>query len=113
MGQYTSIAIGTDGLPVVSYYDTANGNLKVAKCVNAACTGGATITTVDSAGVVGTYTSIAIGTDGLPVVSLPHDATNGDLKVVKCSNAACTGPLTTVPQWPGQCRSVTSALPQS
>ena len=91
VGQYTSIAIGTDGLPVVSYYDTANGNLKVAKCVNAACTGSATITTVDSAGVVGTYTSIAIGTDGLPVVSY-HDATNGDLKVVKCSNAACLAP---------------------
>jgi hypothetical protein len=91
VGQFTAIAIGTDGLPVVSYFDATNGNLKVAKCVNAACTGSATITTVDSAGVVGTYTSIAIGTDGLPVVSY-HDATNGDLKVVKCSNAACLAP---------------------
>ena len=93
VGQYTAIAIGTDGLPVVSYYDATNGNLKVAKCVNAECTGTATITTVDSGGVVGQYTAIAIGTDGLPVVSY-YDATNGDLKVAKCVNVACTGSAT-------------------
>jgi hypothetical protein len=39
VGQYTSIAIGTDGFPVVSYCDTTAGALKVAKCLNAACTG--------------------------------------------------------------------------
>ena len=70
----TAIAIGADGLPVVSYYDATNGSLKVAKCVNAECTGTATITTVDSAGVVGQYTAIAIGTDSLPVMSY-YDAT--------------------------------------
>jgi hypothetical protein len=93
VGQYTSIAIGTDGLPVVSYYDFSNGRLKVAKCVNAACTGSATITTVDSGGNTGISPSIAIGTDGLPVVSY-YDQTNGDLKVARCVNAACTGSAT-------------------
>jgi hypothetical protein len=88
VGQYSAIAFGIDGLPVVSYHDTTNGDLKVAKCVNAACTGSPTITTLDSGGVVGQYTAIAIGTDGLPVVSY-YDVTNLDLKVVKCSNAAC------------------------
>jgi hypothetical protein len=34
---YTAIAIGTDGLPVVSYYDSSNTSLKVVKCSNAAC----------------------------------------------------------------------------
>ncbi len=81
-GLYTSIAIGTDGNPVISYYDSTNGDLKVAKCANPACTGAATLTAVDTAGDVGHYTSIAIGTDGTPVISY-WDATNADLKVAR------------------------------
>jgi succinyl-CoA synthetase alpha subunit len=91
VGQYTAIAIGADSLPVISYYDATNGDLKVAKCVNAACTGSATITTVDRGGNVGFYIAMAIGTDGLPVMSY-SDVTNNDLKVLKCSNAACLAP---------------------
>ena len=40
-GGYTSIAIGQDGFPVISY--TAAGNLMVAKCGNAACTGASAV----------------------------------------------------------------------
>jgi predicted regulator of Ras-like GTPase activity (Roadblock/LC7/MglB family) len=95
VGSYTSIAIGTDGVPVVSYNDSTAGALKVAKCANAACTGSATITAVDDppTNSVGFYTSIAIGTDGLPVISY-RDATAGALKVARCANAACTGSAT-------------------
>jgi hypothetical protein len=89
VGQHTCITIGADGLPVVGYPDSTNGDLKVLHCGNAACTSGNTATTVDSADSVGTYLSIAIGADGLPVVSY-HDATNSDLKVLHCGNAACT-----------------------
>ena len=95
VGQYTSIAIGADGFPVISYQDITAQSLKVAKCVNAACTGASTITTVDATGntFVGEYTSIAIGADGLPVISY-CDFTAGTLKVAKCVNAACTGAST-------------------
>jgi PKD repeat protein len=90
VGGYSSIAIGTDGLPVISYFDFTNLDLKVAKCGDASCTPATnTITTVDSAGTVGEYTSIAIGADNLPVISY-WDNTNQDLKVAHCGDAACT-----------------------
>lgn len=88
VGAGSSIAIGGDGLPVISYNDGTNGDLKVAHCANPACTGVATLSAVDTAGIVGTTTSIAIGADSLPVISY-HDTTNGDLKVVKCNNRFC------------------------
>jgi hypothetical protein len=86
--RYTSITIGTDGLPVISYYDNTSGHLMVAKCGNPACSSGNTITSVDTGGNVGWGTSITIGTDGLPVISYA-DFTNGYLKVAKCANPFC------------------------
>ena len=90
----TSIAIGTDGLPVISHYDETNGDLRVTHCGNVTCTNANTSTSVDTANDVGPYTSIAIGTDGLPVISYP-DVTNHDLRVTHCSNVACTAATST------------------
>ena len=50
-----------------------------------------TSTTVDRAGDVGQYSSIATGSDGLPVIAY-YDATNKDLKVAHCARAGCTVP---------------------
>jgi hypothetical protein len=94
VGAYSSLAIGGDGFPVISYQDATAGTLKVAKCANAACTGTATITTVDDpANTVGEYTSLAMGDDGRPVISY-FDSTAEAVKVAKCANAACTGTAT-------------------
>jgi hypothetical protein len=90
VGQYTSIAIGPDGLPVISHQDFTANALRVTKCGNAACTAGNTSTTVDNpANAVGYFASIAIGADGLPVISHQDDTANA-LRVTKCGNAACT-----------------------
>ena len=85
---YPSIAIGGDGLPVMSYWDSANRDLKVAHCGNVACTSGDSWFAADTAGDVGMCSSIAIGVDGLPVIAY-QDQTNGQLKILKCGNATC------------------------
>jgi len=91
VGEYTSIAIGADTYPVISYYDKSNKSLKVAKCVNVSCIGANTITQVDpTTNSVGKYTSIAIGADTYPVISY-YDETNKRLKVARCINTFCTG----------------------
>ena len=91
VGQYTAITIGGDGLPVIAYDDVTNGRLQVATCNDAACTGGnETVSTVDSNGSIGRYTSIAIGPAGFPVVSY-YDLGHGALKVAACNDASCLG----------------------
>ena len=89
VGEYSSIAIGSDGLPVISYYAEVSESLRVAKCANAQCTGTATISVIDDpSAVVGLWTAIAIGSDGLPIISYT-DISSGTLKVAKCGNRTC------------------------
>jgi hypothetical protein len=92
--RHSSITIGADGLGLISFYDRANKDLKVAHCTDAACTA-ATVTTLDEFDDVGDGSSIAIGADGLPIISY-FDSTNRDLKVAHCADAECKLPLTTV-----------------
>jgi hypothetical protein len=88
-GKGISLTIGSDGLPVMSYYNGTALDLKTITCGNTACSSGNTTVTVDSTGNVGQYTSITIGTDNFPIISY-YDATNSDLKVAKCNNITCT-----------------------
>ncbi len=81
-----SLALGSDGAPIYSSID-ATGGLAITKCADAGCTAAA-VTTVDSAGLVGYFSSIAIGVDGLPVIS-HFDLINGDLRVTKCNSRNC------------------------
>jgi hypothetical protein len=93
VGQYTSSSIGIDGLGVISYYDSSGSNLdlKVAHCVDVACSA-ATSTTLDSPGTVGWYTSLAIGADGLPLVTY-RDVSGTAVKFAHCPNVFCVGYL--------------------
>jgi hypothetical protein len=95
VGFYSAITIGIDGNPVISYYDDTNGDLKVAACNNPTCTDSDN-TTIDSNSTgFGQFTSIAIGTNGNPIISYA-DATNGDLKVAACNNPTCTTSTNTI-----------------
>ena len=71
--------MNSSGFPVISYYDDTNSDLKLAVCADAACVN-KTITTIDSAGRVGEFTSLALNSSGFPVISY-YDHTNGSLKL--------------------------------
>lgn len=88
VGEFTSIAIGADGLGLIGYADATNADFKVAHCVDVLCTT-ATTAVLDSAGSVGPNTSVAIGTDGLGLISYAATST-WDLKVAHCDNAICS-----------------------
>ena len=89
VGEYLDMAIGSDGFPVLTYRDDTVGALKAAKCNNAACTGASTISVLDDpSGTNGSwYGAIAIGNDGLPVIS--YQGVGGTLKVAKCGTRSC------------------------
>ena len=95
LGEYSSIAIGPDGLALISYYDWGNGDLWFAHCGNPLCNYGNTRTVLDTTGDVGAGTSITLGADSLALISY-YDATQHDLKVLHCGNVEClSGNMTT------------------
>ena len=89
----TSLAVGTDGLPVIAYPDVVNSDLKVAHCTNAACSS-ASLTTVDATGLVGDLASIAIGSDGLGLLAY-WDMSNASIKTAHCATVDCSSASTT------------------
>jgi len=89
VGRFASLAIGADGLPLISHLDETANALRVTHCGNAACTAGTTsYTVIGTANVVGAFTSLAIGVDGLPIIS-HHDGTLRALRVTHCGNRGC------------------------
>lgn len=93
IGQYTSSALTSAGLPVVSYFDASNYDLKLAICTDTGCLY-PSITTIDSSDDVGTYTSLALTSADIPVISY-FTQTNANLKLAICNNSSCTAPTTT------------------
>ena len=87
-GQFNSIAIGTNGNPIISYRDGSNRALEVAACNDLNCST-STKNIIDSEGQVGFYSSITIGANGNPVISY-YDLSNSALKVAACDNPTCT-----------------------
>jgi hypothetical protein len=80
VGTSTSIAIGSNDAVHISYYDATNKDLKYATCASSCSSASSwTTTSVDTTGIVGSYTSIAIDSNDAVHISY-RDSTNSDLK---------------------------------
>jgi hypothetical protein len=87
VGQFTSLRLGAQDLPVISYYDQTAGALRLAHCTDPDCAG-ASISTVDDTNDRGQYSSLALDTNGYPVISY-YDATNHKLVLTHCNDVDC------------------------
>jgi hypothetical protein len=94
VGEYPSIAIGVDGLPLISYWDKASGDLKVIHCETLNCSQDSTFV-VDSLGNVGKYSSLAIGSDGLGLIAYLN-LDNATIRVAHCTNIECSTSTTSI-----------------
>ncbi len=75
VGDYSSLALASNGNPRISYYDETNKDLKYASWDGSRWV----ITTIDSAGNVGEYSSLDLDTNGSPRIGY-YDASRGNLK---------------------------------
>lgn len=103
----TSIAIGTDGFPLISYVMDSGatlGEVWVAHCASTDCLGPPiTKTQLTNGALDGAHvdTSVIIGSDGLGFVAMGGNS----LSEVHCSNLDCTASTVVIP-----CRCATSTL---
>ncbi len=102
VGLYPSIALKPNGLATVAYYDATNKDLKVRNCTDVACAPGTGTTqtlnsTADIGNDVGLNPSMVLEPfTGKPVIAY-FDATNGSLRLARCTNISCSNAtLTTV-----------------
>jgi hypothetical protein len=101
VGRFTSLVV-VNGCPAISYYDATNAtnvtkrDLKYVRAADASGTSWGTPVTLDSTGIVGQYTSMAI-VNGNPAISY-YDSTNTELKYVRAGDVSGTswGTPTTV-----------------
>jgi hypothetical protein len=89
VGDFSHVAIGADGLPVVSHLHTDVQGLRVTHCGTIRCDAGNESATIDDPQfTVGYATFILIGADGFPLI-LHRDTRTQSLRVTKCWSRTC------------------------
>ncbi len=86
IGAGASTTIGTDGLPVISYTNVNDRDLKFVHCENVACTASTVSVLSDDATL---YTAMIIGSDGNPVIVYDRWSDH-HLMLLKCGNPTCS-----------------------
>ena len=67
-----SLVVGSDGNPIITYFDDFEDDLRMYVCGDGSCTTGVDHS-LDTDGYVGRHSSVAINDDGNPVVSYYND----------------------------------------
>jgi hypothetical protein len=87
-GTYSSVTIGADGLPLISYQYNNMGTIQVAHCRDISCSS-ADISRLDTPGEDASDMSITTGADGLGLI-VYFDQNNTDIKVAHCIDTTCS-----------------------
>jgi hypothetical protein len=88
----TSVAVGSDNVPVVSYIDDSSGSLvamRIVRCTDAACTDSTSSTPDPVAGEIPSNTSIVLDINNIPTIGR-YDSMITKLSVVHCTDVMCT-----------------------
>jgi hypothetical protein len=91
IGQFVRLALPADGRPIAAYYDVTTPRLTVSRCSIADCS----ITNMNTRYIadtpnVGEHLSIALNSNGNPVIAYYAAATSTSLKLAVCENPQCT-----------------------
>jgi hypothetical protein len=90
IGYYSSIAV-LDGKPIISYYDNAHGDLRLAICSNPACSPGTTYSIpIDTDYDVGYHSTVAVS-NGNPIIVYTIN-TFAEIRVAACVDPLCDLP---------------------
>jgi hypothetical protein len=87
VGSSNSLAFGSDGLPIISYHDATNQQLKLVKCTTISCDSFFPPIVLDNLDSPGDYSTIGIGSDGLPVIGYEGGK---ELRLIHCDNVDCS-----------------------
>jgi len=92
----------SNGFPLIAYHDFVNDDLKVAHCTDVSCSSPVTPTLLEDGDVnniIGEKNAMTIGSDGLPLIiynAAIIGSSNGQLKLIHCNNASCSGGVTPI-----------------
>lgn len=90
LGWYPSIALTSDGLPVIAHYDALNQYLKLALCLDSSCQNVRNVTP-DLTTVRGMVASLALTTTDIPLI-IYYNYSDGDLMYLNCGTTNCKSP---------------------
>lgn len=89
VGQFTTLALDRNGLPVIAYRDVDSQQLKIARCGDVDCRSGNRIRVVDNSGNTSNQIALALTADDKPRLSY-FDERAGALKLLLCGNSTCS-----------------------
>ncbi len=90
VGEGVQMRAGADGLPVLSYFDSTFGTIKLARCTRPDCASVTTTTLhAPTPSVALTANALAINGNGVPVVAYAVLVPVGSLRVHSCNTRSC------------------------